>query len=79
MKKEPKYFVFVDGEKYDWDKSTITAAEIRNLAGVPEGAEVYLDVPGKPDVEVKPADSIDLDQHKGPARFSTQSPGSQAG
>jgi hypothetical protein len=79
MTKEPKHFVFVDGEKYPWDKSTITAAEIRTLAGVPEGAQVYLEVPGKPDVEVKPGDTIDLAQHKGPARFSTQSPGSQAG
>jgi hypothetical protein len=74
-----QHFVFVDNEKYPWNKNTITAADIRQLAGVPEGVQVYLEVPGKPDQEVKPGDVIDLDKHKGPARFSTQSAGSQAG
>lgn len=78
MNKE-KFFVFVDGDKYDWDKKTITGAELRMLAAIPQNAEIYLKVPGKPDDPVNDNTTIDLERHHGPARFSTQSPGSQAG
>jgi len=80
MAKPPKnIFLFVDNEKYEWEKTTITGAELRVLAGIPENAEIFLEVPGKPDLEVKNDQVIDLEKHHGPARFSTQSPGSQAG
>lgn len=74
-----KYQLFVDNEKYEWEKNTITGAELRVLAGIPDGAEIYMKVPGKPDVEVKNDTVVDLEKHHGPAKFSTQSPGSQAG
>jgi len=35
--------------------------------------------PGKPDEPVANDTVLDLENHHGPARFSTQSPGSQAG
>lgn len=78
MSKE-KFLVFVDGDKYEWEKSTITGAELRMLAAIPQNAQIYLKVPGKPDEPVSNDTTVDLAKHHGPARFSTQSPGSQAG
>lgn len=74
-----KILVFVDGDKYDWGKSTITGAELRALAAIPQNAQIFLKVPGKPDDPVSDDTTVDLEKHHGPARFSTQSPGSQAG
>lgn len=79
MAKPKKFLIFVDTDKYEWDKSTITGAELRVLAAIPENVEIFLEVPGKPDLEVKNDTVIDLEKHHGPAKFSTQSPGSQAG
>ena len=79
MEKPKKFLIFVDNDKYEWDKSTITGAELRVLAAIPESVEIFLEVPGKPDLEVKNNTVIDLEKHHGPAKFSTQSPGSQAG
>lgn len=78
MSKE-KFLVFVDGDKYEWEKGTITGAELRMLAAIPQNAQIYLKVPGKTDEPVNNETTIDLANHHGPARFSTQSPGSQAG
>jgi len=78
MSKE-KFLVFVDNDKYEWEKSTITGAELRMLAAIPQNAQIYIKVPGKPDDPVNGDTTIDLAKHHGPARFSTQSPGSQAG
>ena len=77
--KPVNFLVFVDGDKYEWDKPTITGAQLRVLAAIPDSAEIFLKVPGKPDAEVRNETVIDLEHHHGPARFSTQSPGSQAG
>jgi hypothetical protein len=79
MDNPKKVFVFVDHEKYEWEKNTITGAELRLLASIPDNAEIFLEVPGKPDQQVNNQQVIDLEHHHGPARFSTQSPGSQAG
>jgi hypothetical protein len=78
MAKE-KIFLFVDGDKYELDDTTITGAQLRMLAGIPQGAQIYLKVPGKPDAEIQDDTIVSLDQLHGPAKFSTQSPGSQAG
>lgn len=79
MNQPKKYQLFVDSDKYEWPKSTITGSELRKLAGIPDSAQIFLHVPGKPDAEVKNDTVIDLEKHHGPAKFSTQSPGSQAG
>lgn len=76
---EEKFIVFVDGDKYEWEMSTITGADLRKLAAIPENVQIYLKFPGKPDEPVNTDTPIDLTKHHGPARFSTQSPGSQAG
>lgn len=77
--KKDSYLVFVDNDKYSWNKETISGTELRGLAAIPQNALIFLKVPGKPDEPVSDGTSIDLAKHHGPARFSTQSPGSQAG
>ena len=73
------YQLFIDGDKYTWQQDTITGAQLRVLAAIPEGVEIFLQVPGKPDQKIADDQSVNLKEHHGPARFSTQSPGSQAG
>jgi len=76
---EKSFDLFVDHVKYTWPEATITGRELRDLASIPESAEIFLQVPSKPDVEVNDDTVIDLEKDKGPPRFSTQSTGSQAG
>lgn len=71
--------LFVDNERFDWDKNTITGAEIRELASIPDGVEIYWKSPGNPDFPVENDTVIDLTEHRGPDHFSTQPVGSQAG
>lgn len=71
--------LFIDNERYDWNKSTITGAELRALAGIPDSAQIYQHIPGQPDREIMADTIVNLAEHKGPERFSSQSPGSQAG
>jgi hypothetical protein len=79
MSHPKKYQLFVDGDKYEWEKSTILGAELRELAGIPDSAEIFMKVPGNPDAEITNGTVVDLETHHGPVKFSTQSPGSQAG
>jgi len=79
MNQPTKFQLFVDGDKYEWNKSTISGTELRALAGIPDGAQIFQDVPGKPDIEIMNDTIVDLEKHHGPVRFSTQSTGSQAG
>jgi hypothetical protein len=75
----PKIFlVIVDGDKYEWDKDEITGAELRALAGIPDSAQIFLHVPGQRDKEIFKDTVVEL-RHDHPTKFSTQSPGSQAG
>jgi hypothetical protein len=73
------FLVFVDGDKYEWENPTISGAELRMLAAIPQGAQIFLKVSGKPDDRIDDATVVNLANHHGPAKFSTQSPGSQAG
>jgi hypothetical protein len=79
MSKPEKFLIFVDNDKYEWDNPTITGAQLRVLAALPENVQIFLAVPGKPDAQIQNDTVVDLATHHGPARFSTQSPGSQAG
>ena len=38
--KGPKYYVNIEGEKYEWDSETITTEEIANLGGWDPGIGV---------------------------------------
>ncbi|MBT6717364.1 MAG: hypothetical protein HOB18_06985 [Nitrospina sp.] len=71
--------LFIDNERYDWDKNTITGAEIRVLASLPDDVQIFHKIPGQPDSQVKNDTIVDLTLHPGPDRFSTQSVGSQGG
>lgn len=77
--KSQKPELFIDNQRFDWDKATITGAEIRLLASLPEDVEIYWKLPGNPDFPVENDTVIDLNVTAGPDRFSTQSVGSQAG
>jgi len=79
MTKPFQFLLFVDGDKYEWDKGTITGAQLRVLAAIPDNVQIFLEVPSQPDMPVNNDTDIDLEKHHGPARFSTQSSGSQAG
>ena len=79
MTQPKKIQLFIDHDKYEWDKGTITGAELRTLAAIPESVQIFQHVSGKPDIEIKDDTIVDLENHHGPAKFSTQSPGSQAG
>jgi Multiubiquitin len=74
-----EFDLFIDGDKYHWEHSMITGAQLRVLGAIPEGVDIFLQVPGKPDKPITDTTSVNLEEHHGPARFSTQSPGSQAG
>jgi hypothetical protein len=78
MADSKKYQLFVDNEKYLWDESTITGAQLRVLAGIPDSAQVFQKIPGKPDLEITNTTVVDLTKHD-QTKFSTQSTGSQAG
>jgi len=71
--------LFIDNERYDWNGDTITGAQLRELGSLPEDVQIFRKVPGHPDQEVKNETIIDLTEHPGPDRFSTQPVGSQAG
>lgn len=78
-KKSGRPELFVDNERYDWDKDMITGAEIRTLASVPDDADIFQHIPGEKDRPIADDTVVDLAEHPGPERFSTQSSGSQAG
>ncbi len=71
--------LFVDNERYDWDKDKITGAQIRTLASLPDDVQIFHKIPGQPDVEIKDNTVVDLSHTKGPDRFYSQAVGSQAG
>ena len=74
-----KDILFVDGDQYEWNDNKITGAQLRELAGIPQNTQIYRKVPGKPDELINNDTVVNLKQHEGRPRFSTQSPGSQAG
>lgn len=79
MNKPENYKLLIDGDKYEWDDSLITGAQLRELAGIPGNVQIFQHVPGEPDIEIQNSTEINLEAHHGLVKFSTQSPGSQAG
>lgn len=71
--------LIVDQKPYKWEKETITGAEIRVLAGVAPGFELWQDVPGPEDIEIADTTVIDLDAKGGPVRLFTVKPDATAG
>lgn len=79
MSKPEKYLLFVDGDKYEWTEETISGSQLRQLAAIPQNVQIFEHVPDQPDVLIGDSTVINLEEHHGPVKFSTQAPGSQAG
>lgn len=79
MNKPNEYKLFVDGDKYEWGDGSISGLQLRELAAIPDSVQIFQHIPGKPDIEIQNSTVINLEEHHGPVKFSTQSPGSQAG
>lgn len=71
--------VFVDNNRYDWDHDTINGAQLRELASLPDNVQIFHEIPGQPDEEIKNDTTVDLTEQARPDRFSSQSVGSGAG
>lgn len=65
-----KIKIMIDQKPYDWEKDTITGAEIKQLAGVDASYGVWMQLPGPEDPPVADAESVDLTQ-PGRDRFFT--------
>lgn len=77
--KSNKPAFFVDNEPYNWDSSIITGSQLRQLAGVPDGVDIYLEIPGNPDKLIVNDTEVNLDDQARPERFSTQASDANAG
>lgn len=71
--------LMIDNTPYEWPKPIIKENELRLLGSIPDGAQIFYQRPGKPDVEVKPGMEIDLYKTPGIDKFSTDSVNSGAG
>ncbi|MGZ8236269.1 MAG: multiubiquitin domain-containing protein [Methylobacter sp.] len=70
--------LIVDNESYNWHEDSITGRQIRELASVPDGVQVWKKNKGNPDSLVELETVIDLTQ-PGIERFSLQEASSGAG
>lgn len=69
MKKKFKFFV--DGTKYETENQFITGLEIKKMANVPEGLDLYLDVPGYQDELIDDEKTVNLSR-PGVEKFITR-------
>ncbi|MBK8322347.1 MAG: multiubiquitin domain-containing protein [Betaproteobacteria bacterium] len=59
--KHAKYHFFVDNKKYETDHASLSALEIKNLAGVPSNHQLFLEERGNdPDRALSDGEAIDL-------------------
>ena len=58
---DKQYKFFVDGKEFTYAESSITGAKIKELAGVPNGYQLYLEEEGHtPDKPISDGETIDL-------------------
>lgn len=69
--------LFVDNEPYPWPEPSITGAQIRTLASIPENVDLFLKVPGHPDQLIENNAVVLLGNPK--PHLSTQAAGSKGG
>jgi Multiubiquitin len=67
---EQEFKLIIDTHPHTWHKSTITGAEIKNLAGVDPSYGVWQEVPGPNDPPVGDNQQVDLSR-PGVERFFT--------
>lgn len=77
-KKQNEWKLIIDNETYEWPDSSISGQQIRTLAAVPDGVQVWKKNHGSPDTLVELGAVIDLTQ-PGIERFSLQEASSGAG
>ena len=70
--------LMVDNEVFEWPSDSITGAQIRVLASVPDGVQVWKKNHGSPDTLVELTTVVHLSEH-GIERFSLQEASSGAG
>jgi hypothetical protein len=59
---EKRYHFFVDAKRYEYDHSSITGAEIKNVAGVTATYQLYLEEEGDgPDRAISDSEGISLE------------------
>lgn len=59
--KPASYHFFVDNKKFDTDHAFLTAMEIKAIAGVPAGYQLFLEEHGNaPDRALSDSESVDL-------------------
>jgi len=78
MKCEKPFKIKIDNAPYEWVQSSIVEEELRELAGIPQNAQIFQKIPGQPDRQVKPGYPVDL-TGPGPEKFCSAVVGSQAG
>ena len=78
MKTEKPYKIKIDNVSYEWNEDSIKEGELRELAGIPENAQIFQKIPGQPDKQVTSGNPIDL-TGPGPEKFCSAVVGSQAG
>jgi hypothetical protein len=62
---DKKQFVFfVDAKEFKTDRQSLTGADIKRIAGVPDAYQLFEEVAGdQPDRAISDADSVDLAPH----------------
>jgi hypothetical protein len=78
MNDDKPYKIKVDNAPYNWEEASIKEGDIRDLAGIPENAQIFQKIPGQPDKQIMPGIPVDL-TGPGPERFCSAVVGSQAG
>jgi hypothetical protein len=66
--KPSKYHFFVDNKKFETDHASLTALEIKTLAGVPADYQLFLEVHGH-DADRALSDSDGVDLQNPPKHF----------
>lgn len=58
------YHFFVDAKKYETEKSSLTGLELKNIAGIPDNYQLYLEEEGDtPDRAISDGEAVSLDHH----------------
>ena len=61
----------IDNEYYGWKNDSITGADLLSLANVPDGFQIFQEMDGQDNKEIKPAMTVSL-VDPGIERFSTK-------
>lgn len=78
MKPDKPFKIKIDNAPYEWNESTIDEVDLRELAAIPQNADIFQKIPGQPDKQVLPGFPVDL-TGPGPEKFCSAVVGSQAG